>query len=209
MVCYNNQGKEIINYDLRRFGGHASVYLDYYANGQISKAEYSSAPDGGIQFWRKIHYFDEEGNQTGFTDLSQPDGHPVLRRNIEERYNYNTPPPAPKNDSSAICAVIHVTNWQVVNETKSPVKVLLKAQHNMYVQLKDTMFTIKPKQSISTKNIILAHGYLKETEGYSIEITGSERTKQYVKIMAAPPTEAMQQKTYHWRIISRRLIPKK
>lgn len=78
MVGYNNRGKEIIHYDLRRFAGHASVYLEYYGNGQISKAEYSSAPDGGIQFWHKIHYFDEQGNPTSFMDLSQPDGYPRL-----------------------------------------------------------------------------------------------------------------------------------
>lgn len=78
MIGYNNKGKEIINYDLRRFAGHSSVYLEYYNNGQIKKAEYRSAPDGGIQFWHIIHNFDSQGNQTEYYDLSQPDGHPVL-----------------------------------------------------------------------------------------------------------------------------------
>lgn len=78
ITCYNAAGKQIFYESLRRFGGHASVYLDYYANGQIKKAEYSSAPDGGIQFWHTIYKFDEAGNQTDKIDMSQPDGHPVL-----------------------------------------------------------------------------------------------------------------------------------
>jgi hypothetical protein len=76
--AFDAEGLSIAEYDLRRFAGHASVYADYYANGQVSKLEYSSAPDGGIQFWHIIMRFDEVGQLVSKTDLSQPDGHPVL-----------------------------------------------------------------------------------------------------------------------------------
>ena len=79
MTCYNAAGKQILFHYLRHFAGHASVYLDYYTNGQVKKAEYSSAPDGGIQFWHIIYYFDEAGKETSRTDMSEPNGHPVLR----------------------------------------------------------------------------------------------------------------------------------
>lgn len=79
---FNNKKTEIAFYYLRRFGGHASVYVQYYKNGQVSKIEYSSAPDGGIQFYRTITTFDEQGNKTSFADYSQPNGHPTLQLSI-------------------------------------------------------------------------------------------------------------------------------
>jgi hypothetical protein len=95
--AYSNTRKKLVQYDLRKFAGHASVQVDYHGNGQVSRVEYSSAPDGGIQFWHIIHHFDESGNETFKQDLSQPDGYPRVvmpdeLRNPDPQYVVPTAP---------------------------------------------------------------------------------------------------------------------
>jgi antitoxin component YwqK of YwqJK toxin-antitoxin module len=76
--CYDAKGKLLFEYGLRKIAGHASVWAEYYKNGQVRKATLTSAPDGGIQYYHEEYTFDENGNQTSYVDLSMPDGHPVL-----------------------------------------------------------------------------------------------------------------------------------
>ncbi len=76
--CYDSKGKLLFEYGLRKIAGHASVWAEYYQNGQVRKATLTSAPDGGIQYYHEEYTFDEEGRQTSYIDLSMPDGRPVL-----------------------------------------------------------------------------------------------------------------------------------
>jgi antitoxin component YwqK of YwqJK toxin-antitoxin module len=87
--CYDSKGKLLFEYGLRKIAGHASVWAEYYKNGQVRKATLTSAPDGGIQYYHEEYTFDEEGRQTSYIDLSMPDGRPVLTvpkefRNLKE-----------------------------------------------------------------------------------------------------------------------------
>lgn len=90
--CYDSKGKLLFEYGLRKIAGHASVWAEYYKNGQVRKATLTSAPDGGIQYYHEEYTFDEEGRQTSYIDLSMPDGRPVLTvpkefRNLKENKN--------------------------------------------------------------------------------------------------------------------------
>jgi antitoxin component YwqK of YwqJK toxin-antitoxin module len=76
--CFDAKGKLLFEYGLRKIAGHASVWAEYYKNGQVRKATLTSAPDGGIQYYHEEYTFDENGNQTSYIDLSMPDGRPVL-----------------------------------------------------------------------------------------------------------------------------------
>ena len=202
MKCYTNTGKEIISYDLRRFAGHASVYLDYYPNGQIKKVEYSSAPDGGIQFYHTIYKFDEVGTQIDFQDFSQPDGHPRLFKLYDTNRQYQTVvKPTIKKQEAITCAIPYITSFELLNETKHKVNILLKAQNNLWIQLKDTTVTLKPKQTIKVKSVMLAQMFLKDDESYKLEIVGSKKEKLKYKIIAAQSEETKQTKTYKWHII--------
>lgn len=69
---YTNQGKELFSHGLRNVGGHASVSLTYFPNGQLEKVYFSDAPDGGIQFYNSTTRFDEKGNQTEFSETKYP-----------------------------------------------------------------------------------------------------------------------------------------
>lgn len=59
--AYDKSGKVIYHNDIRRVAGIASVKFTYHKNGVIRKAEYYSAPDGGIQWQRVETYFNENG----------------------------------------------------------------------------------------------------------------------------------------------------
>ncbi len=70
---FNNQGKELFSYNLRHVGGHASVQLTWFENGQVKSVSYSDAPDGGIQYYHATRQFDEVGNQVSFSEDSYDD----------------------------------------------------------------------------------------------------------------------------------------
>ena len=75
--AWDRNGQELISYQTRKIGGHASVEFSYHANGGISKAEISDAPDGGIQWYRSTTTFDEHGVKTGFTEQGQGNDGPI------------------------------------------------------------------------------------------------------------------------------------
>lgn len=66
--AYKQDGTVIAENQTRRIAGHASLHFSYHPNGAISKAEYSEAPDAGIQWYRSTTTFDDQGNKTGFTE---------------------------------------------------------------------------------------------------------------------------------------------
>lgn len=204
LKAFDNNGKEIINYSLRKFAGHASVYLQYYKNGQISQAEYSSAPDGGIQFYHIIHKFNEQGFQTEYYDYSQPDGHPVLTmpKHLKKDLDNIT---ALKDTISKLntCAVIHITQGKIINETNKAVSVVVKGLKNTYISLCDTILTIAPHNFFITKPTVLAQGYLSLQEFYAITIQNSKKQKNKFKIINGLPIEESQKKIYSWHIITK------
>lgn len=81
--AYKRDGTVIVEHQTRRFAGHAGVTFSYHPNGAISKAEYSDAPDAGIQWYRSTATFDEEGKQLSFSeqghDNDGPIPHPDMR----------------------------------------------------------------------------------------------------------------------------------
>ncbi|MCO6481261.1 MAG: hypothetical protein J5I62_00560 [Flavobacteriales bacterium] len=66
--AYDRQGHVIYEQQTRRFAGHASVDFRYHPNGAVSRADYSTMPDGGIQWYKSTTTFDENGKQTGFSE---------------------------------------------------------------------------------------------------------------------------------------------
>ncbi|MBK9190409.1 MAG: hypothetical protein IPM77_02320 [Crocinitomicaceae bacterium] len=68
--AFNKEGKEIYAETTSRTGLISSVHFSYYESGAVKKAVYSSHPDAGIQWYRKYTEFDEDGNITNVTELS-------------------------------------------------------------------------------------------------------------------------------------------
>lgn len=72
-IAYNIKGEIIYEKELRTIGGHASVYFSYHTNGAVQKAEWSSAPDAGIQWYNATDVFDENGKKISHTENNYDD----------------------------------------------------------------------------------------------------------------------------------------
>jgi hypothetical protein len=207
MQCFDFKGKEIINYQLRRVAGHASVYLNYFPNGQISKAEYSSAPDGGIQFYRIIHRFNEQGEQTEYTDLSQPDGRPVITIPQHLYKNPDQQSPIVKEPTKLEviqCAVPFQTVYRVTNETRRKVTINLIPLNSQWATLKPhKQVIIKAKTSIAIDSIILAERFMSLEESYRIEIVSPKKISKQPKVITAIPKQSPTRKEYTWHLVEK------
>src|SRR5690606_22283698 len=80
--AYDRSGRVIFHRGTRRFAGHESVGFSYHPNGAISKAAYSHAPDGGIQWYKSTTTFDPQGEQTGHTEQGRDNYGPLPRVGI-------------------------------------------------------------------------------------------------------------------------------
>ncbi|MEO8067308.1 MAG: hypothetical protein ABI599_06415 [Flavobacteriales bacterium] len=114
--AYAMDGREIINYQTRKIGGHASVYFSYYPNGAISKAEVSDAPDGGIQWYRSTTTYDERGVRIGFTEQGQGNDGPIP--GIEVRTTQKPEVTAPFKQEVVKEQRMFITEVFVVNASK-------------------------------------------------------------------------------------------
>jgi YD repeat-containing protein len=194
----NSEQKEIFNYGLRKVGGHASVYLSYYSNGQVKKAEFSSMPDGGIQWERYIHEFDELGNQTAYMDLSMNTGRETLF--VDDTLKTKKPVVVIQKPEVIECSILLITNYQLVNETEKVVIVTMKANANQYLAFSDTTITLQPKQTFRFNSSTMAQIFLPEDAFEVKEIKGKRKKEKY-KFLIAQPVEEKNFMTYSWHIL--------
>ena len=125
--AFNLKGETIYQSGTRRFAGHASVEFKHYPSGAIKQANYSSAPDGGIQWYKTETFFDENGNITHVNDLSYdrlmrpsyiiPTTGPntEMEKTIREQVKETE---KQQQKEVAICANIHQNKIIIFNHTK-------------------------------------------------------------------------------------------
>jgi hypothetical protein len=202
--AFTNQGKEIINYQLRRVAGHASVYPSYYPNGQINKLEYSSAPDGGIQSYRYIHHFNEIGEQTDYRDYSMPNGYPTLITTLPDTVNrklIKKDEVIVKKQEVVECSTLSVSEFVVINETKKKVKIKFIAQKNRLFSFSDKEVELKSKENLLVDKIALSNIFVDVNQAYKPELVGKNKDK--FKVILAEKVEKNQVRTYTWHIIEK------
>src|ERR1041385_8977966 len=78
--AYDQAGDKIYEQELRNFAGHSPVWFTYYENGAVKKAEWSSAPDAGIQWYKNISNFSDSGTLLNSTDHNYDDSPATLRK---------------------------------------------------------------------------------------------------------------------------------
>jgi len=66
--AFDHSGKVLVEWHTRTYAGHSSMDRTYHPNGAVNKVEVSTAPDGGIQWYRGTYTFDDQGKQTGFME---------------------------------------------------------------------------------------------------------------------------------------------
>ncbi len=72
--AFNLKGEKIYERELRKAGGHSTVSFTFYKNGAVQKAEWRSAPDGGIQWYSNVTAFAEDGTLLSSVDRNYDDG---------------------------------------------------------------------------------------------------------------------------------------
>lgn len=161
--AWNSKGERLVEFELRKIGGHAGVDVSYYPNGQVSKLDYSSAPDGGIQYWNYIYTYNEEGVETSRVDLSRPDGFPHLyqpeRELFEEVQN-----PRP-----------WLVNPQPVEEKKVPFTVHVVNTSNREIALRYLILSDSSFQDVQLK------ASSKEPFADTLEIKQGQHTAELVE----------------------------
>ncbi|MBK9147589.1 MAG: hypothetical protein IPM12_07190 [Flavobacteriales bacterium] len=123
--AYKQNGEVIFEGQTRRFAGHSSVRFSYHANGAVSKAETSDAPDGGIQWHRSTTAFDDQGNKTGFMEQGHDNYGPIPRMDWPpSRTPPQTSPPSELSKQEVTeCQKMFQSELFVVNPTNAAVRV--------------------------------------------------------------------------------------
>ncbi len=172
--AFNDSGKSIIKYELRKVAGHASVQVNYHANGQISKLEYSSAPDGGIQFYHYIHHYNEKGVQTQYYNLSQPDGHPVLF--VPEELKQNPVVIPVKTEKPKECAAIALTKYTIQNHTHKQVRLILSPNYQVnYPKRNARVVLVEPMSELEIDSILLSDKFLEMETLFTISVDSTQK----------------------------------
>lgn len=171
-------GTKIHEFYLRKFGGHASVYPEYYPGGQIKKIEYSSAPDGGIQFYRESRSYDEQGNQVDFWKMDYPYEHLEVPFTVPV---VDTIKPE-KKPEVIICAIPYLTTLKIINSTQVNQQVQLKPRTNQWIQLKQKEVDIPVYFEKIVDTTLMAQRFLKSNEYYEPVILTKSKKFDYVLV---------------------------
>lgn len=141
--AYTNRGEELFSHALRSVGGHASVSMTYFANGQVEKVDFSDAPDGGIQFYHSTTRFDEQGNQTEFYQTKYPD---QLELEVPVKIADTMKPRKPLVEVNRVLepAKKERIDFLIVNKTRSKQRVSL----DRGISTSDTTFLIPAKKDL-------------------------------------------------------------
>jgi hypothetical protein len=201
-IGYNSSGEQLYEFNLRTFGGHASVHLSYYASGQVSKVQFSSAPDGGIQWYKEMIRFDEMGVQ--------------IEKRIDQ-YPYELTVPVFRDTSAFVtpiekktikqevigCAIPYVTYYKIKNSTSKKIEVKLIPQINRWVQLSEKNRIINSKEFATCDSIIQAQRFLEPTEGYLVLLNIPKRKANKFQILPLERIHEVEKRTYQWIIIKK------
>lgn len=145
--AYNQNGEVIYEANIRRFAGHASVQFTHYKNDAVKTAHYSSAPDGGIQWYRVTTEFSEDGEVTKETKDSHENltlvehmAPEILKIELPEEQEKKTKK-SPPNKEVSTCARIHQNKIKLINHSRFTIT------YRFIYQNKESFIKIKPGET--------------------------------------------------------------
>lgn len=149
--AFSKAGEIIYEKELRRIAGHSSVTFSFYNNGAVKKAEWSSAPDAGIQWYHTSTWFDENGKVIREDHNNWDDHHVTTVPGSPKTYLHQSPdkPTNPKQET-AECAEIWVSELWVTNT--APYSILVTATRKGNMSETHTA-TLRPRQSLKVAQI--------------------------------------------------------
>ncbi len=173
--AYDYKGAVIYEKELRKIAGHSSVQFSFYENGAVKKAEYSSAPDAGIQWYRTYTTFAQDGTITSEVNDSHDNG-PGTTAPFK-RQEYITPSPTPTvsptpatakpTPTTIECAVIYSSEYWFINTTTY--SVVITATHK-YRKTEMNSITLRPRQSAKGGQVIQAQFFDNPTKQYDFTV---------------------------------------
>jgi hypothetical protein len=158
--AFNQKGEIIYESGTRRFAGHASVEFKHYPNGSVKQAIYSSAPDGGIQWYKTETYFDKNGIITHVNDLSYD-------RLMRPSYIIHTTGPNTEMEKT-----IHEQVKETEKQQQKEVAICANIHHNKIIIFNHTKKRLVIEKKINGEKWTIPAGESKEIMNYiSAEIT--------------------------------------
>lgn len=158
LSIYKSDGSLIQEWELRKIHGTSSVDLEYHANGQVSKVDYRSAPDGGIQRFHRYYYYDQNGTLVNTVRNDYPAKLDDILRFEETSKPTNT----------AACAEIWTSVMLLQNSTKKTqkIKIIPVIQNS---QTKERVTILKRNQIITVDSCFQAQFFQDPIKNVKIE----------------------------------------
>lgn len=192
--AFNRLGQQIYERDLRRIAGHSSVDFTYYESGAVKTASYSSAPDGGIQWYRSLTTFSEDGKITSETHDDYDNRPHVFYRtrpgeHIPDKPVVVTAPPKP---TVAECAVIYSSEFWFTNYTPHTVIITATGKYN-----KSVTFTLSlhPRETLKGGQLILAQQFDDPAKTFDFIVTPLKPGKNKQKLIIIPSEDHLPENT--------------
>jgi hypothetical protein len=151
--AYNRKGEVIYERQLRRIAGHSTVSFSWYSNGGVKTAAWSSAPDGGIQWYKSFTTFTEDGQVNGEIEDSYDD-----RVTVKAPREIPATPTVvvPTKPAVAECAVIYSSEFWFTNFTPFAVQAI--ATHR-YRPTERYIIHLMPGETKKCGQVILAQQF--------------------------------------------------
>lgn len=207
-IAYNKTGQVIYEKELRRIAGHSSVSFSFYDNGAVKEAQWSSAPDAGIQWYRCRTRFSEEGSVTGEDKDSWDDGpgrhtDPSLRPTAPTRTKPSIPPQKPAETTE--CAEIYVSEFWLINTTPYTVTVVARKKAG---KPETHTITLRPRQKVKGGGMPGAAMFDDPGKYYSFSASAAKASKkrEFLVRGATPRTDTPAHHTCRYYFEIRRII---
>jgi hypothetical protein len=145
LLIYKSNGTLINEWELRKIHGIARAEVEYHPNGQVSKVNYSSAPDAGIQRFESTYYYSPEGH---LIKTEKDDYPPKLN-------DFLLTEEAPIQPNTVQCAEIWISKIQLTNNSKRTQKLVITPLLPNSLT-KPRSIALKPKQTLTLDSCIQA-----------------------------------------------------
>lgn len=183
-IAYNLLGKEIYSSNIRRFAGHESVEFKHYESGGVREAKFSSAPDGGIQWYRSTTTFDQAGNIIGFQEDSNEQLSAPQMRVVQ-----------PIVQEVAVCALIHENKIIVHNHSRHSIEYILIQRGER------TSHIIQPGEHKEIASYISAEITQDPTQFYQAEVNFQKKNaKKKLKTLVETERKGNVLTAYHFHV---------
>jgi|GEM_PF-6882675 len=172
---FNRRGDNVFEGHRRSYAGHATVDLQYHANGGVSRIDVSEAPDAGIQWYKARYTLDTEGNITDKQEQSHDDQTTISPLDPPVR-----PVPKPQQPSPDACAVPMQTQIVLHNLQRIPSELRLVGLYGPVIG-REYLQVVGPGQKLVSHQLTMAERFLQPEEMFEL-YQRNPATGQWVRL---------------------------